>query len=395
MTIPILMLHGLFGDLSAPGIVRHFGDAPVYAPALLGYGEFRDRPTDNLTLEDQVEHVVSWLRARYDGPVHVVGHSVGGAVAMLFARRYEYLTYTLTSVEGNCTLKDAFWTRKLSEMPLAQVEALLASYQADPAGWLVQSGVPVTPWTLELAKSWLDNQPASTLLAQARAVIKATADEKYLETIRMVTCSVPIHLVSGARSHAGWDVPDWLRTRAHRETIIPETGHMMMLEAPQEFAAAILEGTAPPALPADVTELVDAIRLAWADAEAPPDDRISRPTYDDEGVAAHFAGTRWDAHSAWQLRRHSFAPVVLTAQAFAWLLPAYMIAELTESSIADGIGDSVLFKLCLIAEREAPAFLAHLNRHQRELVVRFLVLTDWNDHLASEEHAAALAMLRS
>lgn len=243
--IPILLLHGLIGDLSVPDIVRHFGDTPVYAPAMLGYGEFRDHPTDGLTLVDQVEHVARWLRKRWDGPVHLVGHSVGGAVAVLFARSHLLLSYSLTTVEGNFTLNDAFWTRQLSGMPLAQVEALLASYQNDPAGWLAKSGVPATPRTLALARAWLAHQPASTLQAQARAVVSATGDDDYLRMVRSLARShVPIHLLSGARSQAGWHVPDWLRALADSDTVITGTGHMMM-EEPERFAQAVLAALAP------------------------------------------------------------------------------------------------------------------------------------------------------
>ncbi|WP_227744214.1 alpha/beta fold hydrolase [Yersinia kristensenii] len=51
-----------------------------------------------------------WLRKSFTEPVHVIGHSVGGAVAVLFARRYPEMTRSLTSVEGNFTLSDAFWS---------------------------------------------------------------------------------------------------------------------------------------------------------------------------------------------------------------------------------------------------------------------------------------------
>jgi len=40
----------------------------------------RDAPA-GWTLEDQADHVAAFVKERTRGPVHVVGHSVGGAVA--------------------------------------------------------------------------------------------------------------------------------------------------------------------------------------------------------------------------------------------------------------------------------------------------------------------------
>jgi lipase len=42
---------------------------------------------------------------------------------------------------------------------------------------------------------------------------------------------VPVHLVAGARSRPGWDVPDWAVDAAASYTEIPDAGPMVMLEA--------------------------------------------------------------------------------------------------------------------------------------------------------------------
>ena len=49
------------------------------------------------------------------GKVHIVGHSVGGAIASLVALHHQELLASLTTVEGNFTLKDAFWSEELSK----------------------------------------------------------------------------------------------------------------------------------------------------------------------------------------------------------------------------------------------------------------------------------------
>ena len=241
MAAPILLLHGLFGSLSDQGILSCFGTVSVLAPDLIGYGANRHDAPESWTLEDQADYVAAWLRGRVDVPVRVVGHSVDGAVAVLFARRHPGMTLSLTSVEGNFTLRDAFWSQKISIKELPEIEAEVASFRADLPAWLARSGVPSTPWTLAAAQGLLDHQPAATLRAQARAVVAATGAPAYLDGVRELLASgPPLHLVAGARSRAGWSVPDWVVQAAASNTDIPGTGHLMMLEAPDAFAGAVL-----------------------------------------------------------------------------------------------------------------------------------------------------------
>lgn len=239
--IPVLLIHGLFGSLSDATILSKFSGRQVFAPDLLGYGEHQHANLDGLTLERQADHVANRLRIHTAGPVHVVGHSIGGAVATFFAARHPALTASLTSIEGNFTLKDAFWSAKLAAMPLPEVQAILDSYRADPDGWLRRAGVVPTAWTLALAQQWLSNQPAATLQAQARAVVAATGAPGYLAMLRVLLDSgMALHLIAGADARAGWDVPDWVQQAATTSADIAATGHMMMLQAPERFAEAIL-----------------------------------------------------------------------------------------------------------------------------------------------------------
>lgn len=241
---PVLLIHGLFGSLSDPCLLSCFQGRQVFAPDLLGYGEQRHASLDGLTLERQADHVAQWLRPRTGGAVHVVGHSIGGAVATFFAARHPAMTASLTSVEGNFTLQDAFWSTKIAAMPLAEVTGILDGYRADPASWLAGAGVTPTEWTMAVGRQWLDNQPASTLQAQAAAVVAATAGPGYLAMLRgLLEQGLPLHLIAGADARAGWHVPDWVLAAAASTTNIAASGHLMMLQAPEQFAATVLAVT--------------------------------------------------------------------------------------------------------------------------------------------------------
>ena len=78
---PVVLIHGLFGTLDAPEILAEFGYRNALAPPLLGYGKDAQVDTSTLTLQDQAEHVARFIEVEGIGAVHLIGHSVGGAVA--------------------------------------------------------------------------------------------------------------------------------------------------------------------------------------------------------------------------------------------------------------------------------------------------------------------------
>lgn len=237
----IVLVHGLFGHLRDRRILAAFGDVEVHAPDLIGYGRHRDADTRGLTLQDQAAHLAGCIRDHADGAVHLVGHSVGGAVCALVCRSHPELVASFTSVEGNFTLEDAFWSRQIATKPDPEVAAIVAGYERDPDAWIAGAGVPLTPWTSALARDWLANQPASTIAAQARAVVAATGRESYLAGFRETMLSgTPVHLVAGARSAGGWHVPDWANRACRTRLEVPGVGHLMMAEDPDLFARTVL-----------------------------------------------------------------------------------------------------------------------------------------------------------
>ncbi|WP_419905973.1 alpha/beta fold hydrolase [Kiloniella sp.] len=237
---PVVLVHGLLGHLNDPRIMSAIADRNTFAPDLLGYGAYRDCPTDGLTLMEQADHVAGFIRDINLEPVNLVGHSVGGAVSVLLAANYPDLVATLTFVEGNFTLKDAFWSAQVAQQDITFVETTLAGYKADPNGWISGAGVEINDWTHTLARDWLNNQPATTIKAQAHAVVEATGKPEYLELVRKLMASdMPYHLLAGENSRQGWDVPDWAANAATSNQDIPGTGHLMMAEKPEAFGAVI------------------------------------------------------------------------------------------------------------------------------------------------------------
>lgn len=109
----------------------------VLSPDLFGHGTEADANPDGMTVEAQVEDVRAIVdRTAPSTSVHLVGHSVGGVIAMSLAHRFPGQVASLVNVEGNFTLADAFWSAQLTTKAPAEVQELPEANRADPARWL-------------------------------------------------------------------------------------------------------------------------------------------------------------------------------------------------------------------------------------------------------------------
>jgi pimeloyl-ACP methyl ester carboxylesterase len=235
----LLLIHGLLGSLTYFEPRRYLPGVDIFAPDLVGYGRRRSEDT-GITLPDQAAALARFLQDEAGGPAWVLGHSVGGAVAMLLADLVPDLVHGLISVEGNFTLKDAFWTGRVAALPDADWAAEYGALEAAPAAWLEQSGIEASDERIGWARDILANQPYTTVQKMAHSVLDTTGAPDFLGCVgRVLARATPLYLVGGELSVAGWDVPDWVLAQARRVHIQPKTGHMMMLEDPANFCRIV------------------------------------------------------------------------------------------------------------------------------------------------------------
>ena len=239
----LVLVHGLFGHLNIPEVLSAFGEVETSAPDLIGYGRHANKDVSQLSLIDQANHIISHVEENHSGKVHLLGHSVGGAACALVTSMRPDLVASFISVEGNFTIKDAFWSSQIAEQTAEEVEQIVEGYRADPEAWMNAAVANPTELTSRFANDWRNNPPASTIQAQARAVVAATSHANYLRDIRQVMESeIPVHLIAGSRSAKGWDTPEWAARFCSTRINIAGTGHLMMLEDPTTFAKAVLFG---------------------------------------------------------------------------------------------------------------------------------------------------------
>jgi pimeloyl-ACP methyl ester carboxylesterase len=235
----LLLIHGLLGSLTYFEPQRYLPGVDVVAPDLVGYGQRRSEDA-RITLLDQAAMLARVLHDGIGRPAWVLGHSVGGIVAMLLADLVPDLVRGVINVEGNFTLKDAFWTGRIAALPDAEWAAEYGAMEAHPAAWLEQSGIEASDERIAWAREILANQPYTTVQTMAQSVLDTTGDSDYLGCVgRVLARATPLYLVGGEQSSAGWDVPDWVLSQARRVYVQPKTGHMMMLEDPGNFCRIV------------------------------------------------------------------------------------------------------------------------------------------------------------
>lgn len=224
----VVLVHGLFGAFGDQRTWSRLTPQRIVVPDLLGYGKLAST-RESIGIAAQVEHLRTLVGHER---VHMVGHSVGGVIASLYAHRYPNDVLGLVNVEGNFTLADAFWSAELARKPAAEAAALLEQYRADPAAWF---GGTADPYETESARAMLAFQPASTLQAMAASVVGVTGDSTWEPSLREVFARTPVHLVAGERSRADWNVPGWALQEACSYTELAGVGHAMMFQQPETF----------------------------------------------------------------------------------------------------------------------------------------------------------------
>lgn len=101
----LLLLHGLFGTLgNFKGIIENFSDYNVVTPIL----PIMTMPLKKLGLQGLVDHVESFVDWKSFDKVHVIGNSLGGHLAQLYALRRPDKIATLTLTGSSGLFESAF-----------------------------------------------------------------------------------------------------------------------------------------------------------------------------------------------------------------------------------------------------------------------------------------------
>ncbi len=232
--VPVLFLHGIGGGAEAwrPQLA-HFGQGRrALAWWMPGYGEEPLAPERNF--DRLADRVAGLLEATAIERVHLVGHSMGGMVAQVFAARHAARLASLCLVgtspafgSADGSFQTAFVAKRLK--PLDDGMSM-----ADLADGFVASlvGSDPDPTGLATAREVMSRVPAATFRAAIETLV--TFDARAL----LPTIATPTLVVAGSRDT---NAPPAMMERMAgrmpdaRFVVIEGAGHLPNLERPDAF----------------------------------------------------------------------------------------------------------------------------------------------------------------
>jgi pimeloyl-ACP methyl ester carboxylesterase len=269
----VVLLHGIAGtsatwDAVIPRLAEHYD---VIAPDLLGHGESA-KPHGDYSLGAYANVVRDLLEALGMGRATIVGHSLGGGIAMQFAYQFIERCERLVLVSSGGLGREVHPLLRAATLPGA--EAVLP--------WLSTAGsrgVGALVHALRLlgvrASADLDETWRSFVSLEEPAARRA-----FIQTVRgvmdhggqRVSANERLYLAEGLPTLIVWGEKDPLipvrhareaheRMAGSRLEIFPDAGHFPYRDDPERFASVLVDfiGATRP-LPADAKRLREKLR---------------------------------------------------------------------------------------------------------------------------------------
>ena len=221
---PVVFLHGLGMDNMASfyytvaGAVAKTGaEAVLYD--LRGHGD-SERPRTGYTMEDSVADLAGLLdELKITGPVHLVGNSYGGTIALDFAVFYPERVASIVLIEAHFNVEG--WAEQIAAERARVADVVAEMGEENLQAWIRRFGRKVVRM-MDALTDLANHTSFYPDLTQARPI---PADR-----LRALTC--PIRAVYGEHS----DVPDYERQLhdllPHASvTVVPDVGHSVLMDA--------------------------------------------------------------------------------------------------------------------------------------------------------------------
>ena len=231
---PVVLLHGLTLDGSTWNeVVDLFSDqAQFIVPDLRGHGKTSSGEADG-SLEQFADDLFALINHLQLGKITLVGHSLGGYIALAFAEKYQEKLEALIMVTSNA-LSDS--PEKI-ELRLAEIDKAMQYGMAAVAEPMAQKLTN----SVEKVKQIIPIMEKTTVTGFANSEKAISSRKNQLELIKHL--EIPLLAIAGSE--------DQLRkpavtlemaeaSRFGRAVVLPGVGHLPMLEEPLALGALIV-----------------------------------------------------------------------------------------------------------------------------------------------------------
>ena len=249
---PIVLIHGITAssrvwELVGPRLARQH---TVLAPDLLGHGETA-KPRGDYSMgsfASGIRDLILWLDL---GPATVVGHSLGGGVAMQFAYQFPERTQRLALVASGGLGRRVHGFLRAATLPGSElVLPVLAARQVLSAGRTVgralgRVGLQLGNDAMEMARghaSLGDPESRAAFVHTLRASVDPGGQRVQAVDRLYLAAELPVLIVWGARDRI---IPPEHGRRAHelvpgsRFELFERAGHFPHLDEPERFVRTL------------------------------------------------------------------------------------------------------------------------------------------------------------
>ncbi|HVN16340.1 MAG TPA: alpha/beta hydrolase [Anaerolineales bacterium] len=246
---PVVMIHGLAASLHdwddlIPELVQHHYSA--YALDLLGHGESAHPRSRAYQMDWMFDHMAAWIDSlNLNQPLVIIGHSLGGYLAIEYARRFPARTCGLILIDPFFRVTQLFPLLRLS---YRQPAFEMAVIQWTPQ-WLLRIVIDLTSLSMGHSNGGAHNLPEN-IRTQAALDYKRTAPGVYNLpghaadlTPYLPEIEQPTLVVWGTRDNTlkPASFEELIATLPHAEGKCVRTGHVPHQSNSAEFNAMALE----------------------------------------------------------------------------------------------------------------------------------------------------------
>jgi len=228
----ILFIHGLGCSKDSFKDVWNFSEFEKYTIVtfdLLGFGDSSKSKEFSYTMEEHAEICALLIEKLKLDEVHVVGHSMGGAIALLLIEKYPSNILSFVNLEGNLIGEDCTFSRTAISSSLEDFEE---RFFTDFTSWIkdIKDLAASPPLSTRLFYQWLSKSDPYAYYRSSESLVKWSDSGRLLNMF--IDLDIKKYYVFG---EANRNVPAIKMLDTVPKIQITKSGHFMMCDNPQEF----------------------------------------------------------------------------------------------------------------------------------------------------------------